>query len=573
MDREEGNSSPIRMDPEDAQNRLIHLDPVPDFRDKMEIKPWLQKIFYPQGIEIVIERSDSLKVVFKCKAARRGRSGRRERPKSGQQASSSSESSAQTVAQDGSQANGLDGASDNKQRRKRCVSRFNVCPFRVRATYSLRRRKWSIVLLNNNHNHELRFDPKSEDYKKFKEKLRQDNDLEAIKKFDELEFRTFANLPIPTSMITCDCGLTNEIKSFDVVLPNTNVKLNHDNTHKNNIINVLENDCPVVSTSMIGSKQSVSKMNSSSVNVASTKKNDLLKKITMKNALTHAITDPMKKQSLNIKTNEFSLSNTPLLEPALHQNLNAIQPPKKLSSTSFLDDPFDPNRYPLDLLPIGDDTLPTHTDLNEIDFTDLFIKHSTHHAKKSLPTLNRKTSQRFNSLDETSSISFSPFTPHTEDSLKPEDLIDFQHLSELQVSSDMPINNSLSEVNSQYHDTDIKNEENSHSLQMSEILDSQDIISQGLQADTMVNHNTASAMDESSKDIHTTPQTHRVLSDSNTQTSISGFESKYTAQGETYSQNLYDQNPDSLESQLWNPIFSSVLDNTSPQWHTGMNQY
>lgn len=53
------------------QNNLIHLDPVPNFEDKSDIKPWLQKIFYPQGIELVIERSDTFKVVFKCKAAKR----------------------------------------------------------------------------------------------------------------------------------------------------------------------------------------------------------------------------------------------------------------------------------------------------------------------------------------------------------------------------------------------------------------------------------------------------------------------------------------------------------------------
>ena len=52
------------------QNKLIHLDPVPSFEDRHEIKPWLQKIFYPQGIDIVIERSDSSKVTFKCRSVR-----------------------------------------------------------------------------------------------------------------------------------------------------------------------------------------------------------------------------------------------------------------------------------------------------------------------------------------------------------------------------------------------------------------------------------------------------------------------------------------------------------------------
>lgn len=183
------------------QNKLIHLDPIPNFQDKSEIKPWLQKIYYPQGIEIVIERSDRLKVVFKCKASKRGKNSQGWTPKSESPASSSKQ-----PVQEGS-------------KKKRSVSRFNLCPFRIRATYSLKRKRWNIVVVNNSHTHPLRFDPDSDDYKKFKQKLRQDNDWEAVKKFDELEYRARCNLPIESSVITCDCGLTNEISSFDIVLP------------------------------------------------------------------------------------------------------------------------------------------------------------------------------------------------------------------------------------------------------------------------------------------------------------------------------------------------------------------
>ena len=73
--------------------------------------------------------------------------------------------------------------------------------------------------MNSVHSHDLEFNPDSEEYKKFKMKLRQDNDSEAIKKFDELEYRKRANLPLVTPAIPCDCGLTSEIRSFDVVLP------------------------------------------------------------------------------------------------------------------------------------------------------------------------------------------------------------------------------------------------------------------------------------------------------------------------------------------------------------------
>ena len=114
---------------------------------------------------------------------------------------------------------GCTDKSKGKAKSKRSVSRFNICPFRIRATYSLKGQKWSIVVMNSVHSHDLEFNPDSEEYKKFKMKLRQDNDSEAIKKFDELEYRKRANLPLVTPAIPCDCGLTSEIRSFDVVLP------------------------------------------------------------------------------------------------------------------------------------------------------------------------------------------------------------------------------------------------------------------------------------------------------------------------------------------------------------------
>ncbi|CCK70868.1 DNA-binding transcription factor AFT1 KNAG_0F02010 [Huiozyma naganishii CBS 8797] len=209
------------------QNKLIHLDPVPNFEDKADIKPWLQKIFYPQGIEIVIERSDHTKVIFKCKASKRGR--KSQLPGfTMRHAQFGAECNDNLLVRDPTGPTGPARPSteegcdaENKQKKKRSVSRFNVCPFRVRATYSLKRKKWNIVVLNNTHSHDLVFNPDSEEYKKFKEKLRIDNDVEAIKRFDELEYRKRANLPIQTPMIPCDCGLTSEIQSFNIVLPTT----------------------------------------------------------------------------------------------------------------------------------------------------------------------------------------------------------------------------------------------------------------------------------------------------------------------------------------------------------------
>lgn len=224
------------------QNKLIHLDPVPNFKDKADIKPWLQKIFYPMGIEIVIERSDNTKVVFKCKASKRGRKSRKSSTNGTPNNTTSTfentvkECAEKFIIHDNKMNNDLKMtkstslisppplSSSPRGKKKRAVSSFNVCPFRIRATYSIRRLKWSIVVVNNIHSHELNFDPDSDEYKKFKAKLRVDNDLEAIKKFDELEYRKRSNLPIQTAMIPCDCGLTNEIESFNIVIPNTNPK-------------------------------------------------------------------------------------------------------------------------------------------------------------------------------------------------------------------------------------------------------------------------------------------------------------------------------------------------------------
>lgn len=69
--------------------------------------------------------------------------------------------------------------------------------------------------MNNIHAHELRFDliTKTDDYKKFKETLRQKHDEKAIKTFDELEYKASLNLPLVTPIISCDCGLTKEIEA------------------------------------------------------------------------------------------------------------------------------------------------------------------------------------------------------------------------------------------------------------------------------------------------------------------------------------------------------------------------
>ncbi|EJS43752.1 rcs1p [Saccharomyces arboricola H-6] len=388
------------------QNNLIHLDPVPNFKDKSDIKPWLQKIFYPQGIELVIERSDTFKVVFKCKAAKRGRNGRRKRKdKSNEQDQEENKShtndeeleytggSSFILSTSGPQSS-PDQSFSGKPKKKRCVSRFNNCPFRVRATYSLKRKRWSIVVMNNNHSHLLKFNPDSEEYKKFKEKLRNDNDVDAIKKFDELEYRTLANLPIPTATIPCDCGLTNEIQSFNVVLP-TNSKVNSSASSSTvsslslDSSNAFKRAClpPVNSTSMTNTNN-VRKPKSQCKN-----KDTLLKRTTMQNFL----------------TTKSKLRKTGTPTSSQHSST---------ALSGYIDDPFNLNE--ILPLPTADFKLNNVTNLNEIDFTNIFTKTPHQHVGSTHPR------QVFEQLDDCSSILFSPLTTNTNNEFEAES-DDFVH--------------------------------------------------------------------------------------------------------------------------------------------------
>lgn len=347
------------------QNKLIHLDPVPNFNDKSDIKPWLQKIFYPMGIEIVIERSDSTKVIFKCKASKRGKKNRLSTvpfdeidttntnintnsmnmtnttnlkvenadttecndsffvhntkhitiPKDNNNDESyttldTPDSYSNIKLEDDKDSlhnvNGS-GNSSGKTKKKRSVSKFNVCPFRIRATYSLKRKKWSIVILNNTHSHELIFNPNSEEYKKFKFKLRSNNELDVIKKFDELEYRVKSNLPINNLTIPCDCGLTNEIASFNIVLPKnnkstpqrrifkrTNRQISNNNILSNNMIN---SNTANTNNSSNNNNNSSNNNNNSSPNSTipnnNTYSNDFVKAGKIPSFLTKFIDDPV----------------------------------------------------------------------------------------------------------------------------------------------------------------------------------------------------------------------------------------------------------------------------------------
>lgn len=71
------------------------------FASKEEIKPWLQQQYAPFQLLVAIERSDNVKIVFRCRAGR------------------------------------------------------SLCPFRVRANYSVRSARWTLLVMCDLHNHKV----------------------------------------------------------------------------------------------------------------------------------------------------------------------------------------------------------------------------------------------------------------------------------------------------------------------------------------------------------------------------------------------------------------------------------
>lgn len=97
------------------------------FTSKQEIKPWLQLKLSNNGINIVIARSDDSKIVFKCKC--KFKSNKKNLKKSSN-----------------------NNSSISKPTKKQPII---PCPFRIRANYSIRLKLWTIVVVNDTHNHHL----------------------------------------------------------------------------------------------------------------------------------------------------------------------------------------------------------------------------------------------------------------------------------------------------------------------------------------------------------------------------------------------------------------------------------
>ncbi|KAG0669797.1 hypothetical protein C6P45_003317 [Maudiozyma exigua] len=322
-------------------NKLIHLEPVPIFEDKSEIKPWLQKIFFPQGIDLVIERSDKSKIIFKCKAVTRS-------------------------------------TTDIQDETTTTTPIITTnCPFRIRASYSLKLKKWNIVIVNNTHSHQCVFNPDSDEYKKFKNHLIATNDMGTIKEFEELEYKTKFKLPILPKVISCDCGLTSEVNWFDVVIPEPKISGTKKVTKKvcsNNNNNITTNN---------NSSSTLNTMNNTNI-----KKETLSNFLDLNNPSINLINSKNVTPPGNVTnldeidfTNMFASTNKPVpifkkREPSkksLFQNKLEHQSLDDSTVTSSLDD-FNFNKiittpssglnltYPMDFNTLGDDF--TNHDLN-----------------------------------------------------------------------------------------------------------------------------------------------------------------------------------------------------------------
>lgn len=87
------------------------------FTNKDDIKPWLQNyLLHKKGIHVVIARSDANKIVFRCKS---------------------------------------DKSKETAEKLSLGSRRQISCPFKIRANYSIRNHVWTLVVMNENHDHEL----------------------------------------------------------------------------------------------------------------------------------------------------------------------------------------------------------------------------------------------------------------------------------------------------------------------------------------------------------------------------------------------------------------------------------
>lgn len=122
------------------------------FTEKADIKPWLQDRLDSLGINIVIERSDDTKIVFKCKY------------------------SCSSPASEDENNSKITKPKLKSKSRKSKKKKKKFCPFRIRANYSIRLKHWSLVIVNDTHNHPLPFVNIEDVQEKLQYKNKQNND-------------------------------------------------------------------------------------------------------------------------------------------------------------------------------------------------------------------------------------------------------------------------------------------------------------------------------------------------------------------------------------------------------------
>ncbi|CAI8493779.1 unnamed protein product [Hanseniaspora opuntiae] len=320
------------------QSKLIHLDSVPDFQDSKDVKIWLQKIFYPLGIEIAIERSDKSKITYKCKALKKK----------------------DEVHQNNHVHTPVNETKDGVEngKKKRVKSQYNTCPFRIRASYKIKRKKWEVVILNNFHSHQLKFNPDSLNYKQFKDTLREMGDIETIKKFDELEYKAQKNLPVDVDTIPCECGLTEEVQSFGVVIPSSfNCQSKPQNSSVKKFAQKKSNSGnPKLSKEVLTKNLPISKVKKQSSRSVSTIHSNALENLTRDSSI--------EKESSNSNAfEEWENENQVLLSSGHNTVESSIMELNNLQA----------NRSPEIK---ANSMFDFNMDINEVDFTELFLKPS-----------------------------------------------------------------------------------------------------------------------------------------------------------------------------------------------------
>lgn len=120
------------------------LGPPPVFKSREEIKPWIYSKLHKRGIHLVIERSDTSKVVFKCKNIHK-------KSVNCALANSSRSGSLVSIASiptnNGKKTKSASASSSGAR-----SSPEQTCPFRLRVSHSVKNKQWIVTITKHEHN-------------------------------------------------------------------------------------------------------------------------------------------------------------------------------------------------------------------------------------------------------------------------------------------------------------------------------------------------------------------------------------------------------------------------------------